>query len=53
MEDSAIIMGMQVHHNYIRPHQGLDGDTPADPAGTRITGENRRNAIIQNAAGRI
>ena len=24
-DDSAIFKGMQIHHNYIRPHQGLDG----------------------------
>ena len=41
---------MQIHHNYIRPHQGLDGDTPADRAGIRIEGNNKWFTIIQNAA---
>ena len=49
-DDSAIFTGMQIHHNYIRPHQGLDGDTPADRAGIRIQGENKWKTIIQNAA---
>jgi len=49
-DDSAIIRGMQIHHNYIRPHQGLDGDTPADRAGIRIQGGNKWKTIIQNAA---
>jgi len=48
-DDSAILRGMQIHHNFIRPHQGLDGDTPADRAGIRIMGENKWKTIIQNA----
>ena len=47
--DSSIIKGMQIHHNFIRPHQGLDGDTPADRAGIRIQGDNKWKTIIQNA----
>ncbi len=49
-DDSAIFKGMQIHHNYVRPHQGLDGDTPADRAGIRIQGDNKWKTIIQNAA---
>ena len=49
-DDSAVIKGMQIHHNYIRPHQGLDGDTPADRAGIRIMGDNKWKTIIQNAS---
>ena len=49
-DDSAIIKGMQIHHNFIRPHQGLDGDTPADRVGIRIEGDNKWKTIIQNAA---
>ena len=49
-EDSAILTGMQIHHNYIRPHQGLDGDTPADRAGIHVQGDNKWKTIIQNAS---
>jgi len=49
-DDSAILRGMQIHHNFIRPHQSLDGDTPADRAGIRITGNNKWKTIIQNAS---
>ena len=49
-DDSAIITGMQIHHNYIRPHQGLDGDTPADRSGIKIEGDNKWKIIIQNAS---
>ncbi len=50
--DSVIITGMQIHHNYIRPHQGLDGDTPADRSGIKIMGDNKWKTIIQNASSR-
>jgi len=49
-DDSAILKGMQIHHNFIRPHQGIDGDTPADRAGIRIRGENKWKTLIQNAS---
>ncbi len=49
-DNSVIFKGMQIHHNYIRPHQGLDGDTPADRAGIRIMGDNKWKTIIQNAS---
>jgi putative transposase len=39
--DSPALKGMQVYHNYIRPHEGLDGDTPADRAGIKVEGENK------------
>jgi hypothetical protein len=32
-EDNPILKEMQVFHNYIKPHMGLDGATPADRAG--------------------
>ena len=29
-DDSAILKGLQIRHNFIRPHPGLDGGAPAD-----------------------
>ena len=49
-EDSPILKGMQIHHNFVRPHSGLDGDTPADRAGIKVEGANKWLTIIQNAA---
>ena len=49
-EDSPILKGMQIHHNFIRPHMGLDGKTPADRAGIKVEGENKWLTIIQNAS---
>ena len=49
-EDTPIIEGMQIYHNYIRPHMALDGQTPADKAGIEIEGENKWLTLIQNAS---
>ena len=49
-EDSPVLTGMQIHHNFIRPHMGLQGRTPAEVAGIRVEGENKWLTIIQNAA---
>jgi len=49
-DDSPIITGMQIHHNYIRNHMGIDNDTPADRAGIKINGNNKWLTLIQNAS---
>lgn len=48
--DSPILKGMQIHHNFIKPHMGLDGATPAEKCGIQVKGENKWKTIIQNAA---
>jgi putative transposase len=49
-EDSPILNGMQIFHNYVRPHEGLDGHTPSEMAGIEVQGENRWMTLIQNSA---
>ncbi len=49
-EDSPVIAGMQIFHNFIRPHMGLDGKTPAEAAGIKVEGENPWLTLIQNAS---
>ncbi len=49
-EDSPIISGLQIFHNYFRPHMGLNGKTPAEAAGIKIEGENPWITLIQNAS---
>jgi hypothetical protein len=46
----AIPSGMQIYHNYIRPHQALKGKTPAEVAGIKVEGVNKWLTIIQNAS---
>jgi transposase-like protein len=49
-EDSPILAGYQIFHNYVRPHMALDGKTPADLAGIEVEGDNKWITLIQNAA---
>jgi len=48
--DTAILTGMQIYHNYVRPHEALKGKTPAEVAGIRVGGENKWLTLIQNAS---
>ena len=40
---------MQIFHNYIRPHEVLNGKTPAEVAGISVEGEDKWRTLIQNA----
>lgn len=51
-DDSPIIAGMQIFHNYVRSHMGIDNETPADRAGIKINGNNKWLTLIQNASRR-
>ena len=42
-------VGYQIYHNYLRPHMGLDGKTPAEKCGIKIKGNNKWVTLIQNA----
>jgi putative transposase len=48
--DTAILKGVQIYHNFIKPHEGLDGKTPAEAAGIDVKGENKWRTLIQNAS---
>lgn len=48
--DTPILKGYQLFHNYIRPHDALKGDTPAERAGIKIQGEDKWTTLIQNAS---
>jgi putative transposase len=48
--DTQILKGYQIYHNYIRPHEALNGKTPAEAAGITIEGNNKWKTLIQNAA---
>lgn len=49
-EDSPILGGYQIFHNYVRPHEALDGKTPSEACGIEVQGENRWVTLIQNSA---
>jgi putative transposase len=48
--DTIVLPGYQLYHNYIRPHEGLDGKTPAEKCGIIIEGRNKWKTIIENAS---
>jgi len=49
-DDSALISGLQIYHNYVRPHMGLENRTPAEAAGIEVKGHDKWLTIIQNAS---
>ena len=49
-KSTPILKGMQVYHNFIKPHEGLQGRTPAEACGIVVNGENKWMTLIQNAA---
>lgn len=49
-KDAAILQGYQLFHNYFRPHEALDGKTPAEACGIKIEGKNKWKTLIQNAS---
>jgi len=49
-EDTPILKGYQIFHNYIRPHQGLNGKTPSEACGITVQGKNKWLTLIQNAS---
>jgi hypothetical protein len=50
--NTPILTGMQIYHNYVRPHEALEGKTPSEAAGIKIEGQNKWLTLIQNASKR-
>jgi len=50
LKDTPIFKGHQIYLNYIRPHEALNGHTPAEACGIEIKGENKWASIIRNAS---
>jgi len=49
-DDSGIISGLRLYHNFVRPHLGLpDNITPAEAAGITVEGVNKWLTLIQAA----
>jgi putative transposase len=49
-DKTPILKGYQIFHNYIRPHEGLDGKTPSEACGIKVEGKNKWITLIQNAS---
>jgi transposase InsO family protein len=51
--DTATLDGQRVYYNHIRPHQGLNGKTPAEAAGLELDlGTNKWESLIKKATKR-
>jgi putative transposase len=48
--DTPILIGYQLFHNYIRPHEALEGKTPSEACGITVEGKNKWITLIQNAS---
>jgi hypothetical protein len=48
--ETPIIPGYQIYHNYVRPHEALEGKTPAEACGIEVQGKNKWITLIQNAS---
>lgn len=49
-DDSLLIDGYQIFHNYIRPRQALEGKTPSEACGITVHGQDKWKTLIQNAS---
>ena len=48
--DSPVLKGMQIYHNFVRPHMALEGKTPSEMAGIKVEGSNKWITLIQNTS---
>lgn len=53
IKETPILQGMQIYHNFIKPHEGLDGRTPAEACGIELKGDNKWITLIQNASTKV
>ena len=49
IQSTAILPGYQLYHNYFRPHEALNGKTPAEKCGIVIERQNKWKTVIENA----
>lgn len=49
-DDTPILSGYQIYHNFVRPNMALDGKTPSELCGLKVEGENKWKTLIQNAS---
>lgn len=49
-QESDIIEGLRIYYNFIRPHQALNGKTPAEVANINLElGQNRWESLIRQS----
>lgn len=50
IKETPVLQGMQIYHNFIKPHEGLAGKTPAEACGIELKGEDKWKTLIENAS---
>ncbi|MGD1837167.1 MAG: hypothetical protein ACPKPY_03815 [Nitrososphaeraceae archaeon] len=48
-ENTPILNGYRIYHNYLREHEALNGQTLAERCGIKIEGKHKWITLIQNA----
>jgi hypothetical protein len=51
--DTPILDGMQIYHNFVRPHKGLKYRTSAQATGIEVKGDDKWLTLIQNASRKV
>lgn len=49
-EDTPILKGYQMSHNWLRPYEGLECRAPAEACGIQVQGDNKWLTLNQNAS---
>ena len=47
---AASLSSKAINYSTIRPHESLNGKTPAEACGIKVEGENKWKTLIQNAS---
>lgn len=50
IQNTSVLSGYQIYHNYFRPHEALNGKTPAEKCGIMIEGQDKWKTVIENAS---
>jgi hypothetical protein len=49
---TPIAEGQRIHYNFVKPHMGLEGKTPAEASGIGIEGQNTWRELVLKAVER-
>lgn len=48
--ETPILKGLRIYHYYVRKHEALGGQTPAERVGIMVEGNNKWKSLIENAS---
>jgi hypothetical protein len=49
IDEDSLAEGLRIHYNFVKPHEALQGRTPAEAAGIGVEGENKWMELIRKA----